>query len=301
MKNILVACNNRNEEWCPYKITDCECYEKLPRELQDGEFRDFTCTDKNDKDRECFLEEVEENPLVKTLYMNTMDSVKKIFPEYLIKNLQENERICPVCHGLGMRIVNNVYGIKGDTSEAGQHEHFPYKHQALSFCQSCYNGVQKLCPYCGKPYERGYYHCNCEGQKKADEEKRIKEWEERISKAKEVQESDVTTYLYCEEFDSYYSEVDDFFESYACNYNDEQSRKRPEILWVYSAAEISLDADSIVESVCDELHEDAYGNCDTNSLQKLLDDWCKEQSGTTTYYPCYKEYVKIDWSRYEEN
>lgn len=36
-------------------------------------------------------------------------------------------------------------------------------------------------------------------------------------------------------------------------------------------------------------------------LQKLLDGWCKEQTGTATYYPCYKEYVKIDWSRYEKN
>ena len=49
-------------------------------------------------------------------------------------------------------------------------------------------------------------------------------------------------------------------------------------------AEISLDADSIIESSCDELH---------------IDDWCKEQTGTTTYYPCYKEYVMIDWSRYD--
>lgn len=86
--------------------------------------------------------------------VDVIETVKKMFPEALIKDLQENERICPVCHGLGIRIENNVYGIKGDTSEAVQREHFPYKHQALSFCQSCFNGVQKLCEFCGEPYKQ---------------------------------------------------------------------------------------------------------------------------------------------------
>lgn len=230
--------------------------------------------------------------------INIEETIHKILHKVLVKDLQEHERICPICHGLGVRIVDNVYGIKDDTSEAGQREIFPYKNQSVSFCRSCYNGVQKLCPYCGKPYKRGYYYCDCEVQKKADEEKRIKKWEETIAKAKEVQESDVTTYLYCEEFDSYYSEMDDFFEEYESEYSDEECYTRPERLWVCEVAEISLDAAYVVENACSDLHEDAYGNCDKDSLQKLLDDWCKKQSGTTTYYPCYKEYVKIDWSRY---
>lgn len=241
------------------------------------------------------------NEVIKTIRrekINIEETIQKIFPKVLIKDLQKNERICPDCHGLGMRIENNVYGIKGDTSEAGRREHFPYKHQALSFCQSCFNGVQKLCPYCGKPYKRGYCYCDCEGQKKADEEKRIKKWEETIAKAKEVQESDVTTYLYCEEFDSYYSEVDDFFEEYEREYSDEECYARPERLWLCEVDEISVDAADVVESACSDLHEEAYINCDKDSLQKILDDWCKKQTGTTTYYPCYKEYVKIDWNRY---
>lgn len=231
--------------------------------------------------------------------VDVIETVKKMFPEALIKDLQENERICPVCHGLGIRIENNVYGIKGDTSEAVQREHFPYKHQALSFCQSCFNGVQKLCEFCGEPYkQRGYRHCDCERFKKAEEEKRIKKWEETVAKAKEVQESDVKTYLYCEEFDSYHPEVDDFFEEYERKCSDEETYTRPIRLWVCSETQISIDAGNVIESACDDLHEDVSENCDYKSLQKLLDGWCKEQAGTTTYYPCYKEYVKIDWSRY---
>lgn len=231
--------------------------------------------------------------------IDVIQTVQKILPKVLIKDLQENERICPVCHGLGMRIVDNIYGIKGDTSEAARHKMFPYKKQSLSFCGSCYNGVQELCEYCGKPFkQQDHHHCDCEGFKKAEEARRIKKWKEIVAKAREIQEADVTTMLYCEEWNQYYDTMVDFFDDYECNYNDEQIYTSPERLWVCSATKISLDADSIIESACDELHEDAKENCDGNALQKLLDGWCKEQSGTTTYHPCYKEYVMIDWSRY---
>lgn len=41
--------------------------------------------------------------------------------------------------------------------------------------------------------------------------------------------------------------------------------------------EISIDVDSVIENACDDLHEDACENCDYGSLQKALDEWCKEQ------------------------
>ena len=121
--------------------------------------------------------------------VNLYEAIQKSFPKILIKDLAEHERICPVCNGLGMKIEDSIYGIKGDDSEAGRREHFPYKHQALSFCQSCFNGVQRLCPYCGQPYKnQGYMHCDCEGQKKVDEEERIRKWNEKVSKAVPVDE-----------------------------------------------------------------------------------------------------------------
>ena len=233
------------------------------------------------------------------LYAN----VKKMFPKTLIKDLTEHERICPVCNGLGMKIEDNIYGIKGDTSEAGKKDHFPYKHQALSFCQSCYNGVQRLCPYCNEPFKnQAYLHCDCEGQKKADEEERIKKWNEKVAKAVAVDEKDVNTMLYCEEFDEYYDTVDDFFDDYACNYDDEDLYNKPERLWVTSVEKISIDADTILENACEELYEDAMDSIcidDRIRLQEFLDEWCKEQTGTTTYYPCYEKYVVVDWNKYK--
>ena len=55
-----------------------------------------------------------------------------------------------------------------------------------------------------------------------------------------------------------------------------------------------MDADSIIENACEELYEDARDNIsDEKELQEFLDKWCEKQTGTTTYYPCYKEYVRV--------
>lgn len=232
--------------------------------------------------------------------VNLYQEIQKTFPEILVKDLSKNERICPVCNGIGMKLTNNVYGIKGDTSEIGRKMLFPYKHQALSFCQSCFNGVQRLCPYCGKPYvNQSYSHCDCAGQKNADKEKRIKEWNEKFSKAVEVDEKDVDTMLYCEEFDEYYDSTDDFFDDYAANYSD-GGYERPRVLWVTTVEKIHIDAADVTANACEYLHEDAYDQCDIGSLQKLLDAWCKDQYGATTYFPSFKQYVLIDWSGYNK-
>ena len=57
---------------------------------------------------------------------------------------------------------------------------------------------------------------------------------------------------------------------------------------------LGFDEDIIIENACDELHEDARDNIsDEKELQEFLDKWCEKQTGTTTYYPCYKEYVRV--------
>lgn len=58
--NILVACNNRDKEWCPFGEDDCECESYTPREIEDDESISFTCTDKYYDERECALEVINE-------------------------------------------------------------------------------------------------------------------------------------------------------------------------------------------------------------------------------------------------
>ena len=228
--------------------------------------------------------------------INLYEAVRKSFPKILVKDLTENERICPVCNGLGMRIENNIYGVTGDTSEAAKRNLFPDKHQAFSVCRNCFNGVQQLCPYCKQPYKnQAYLHCDCEGQKKVDEEERKKKRNEKVANAVEVDEKDIDTMLYCEETDSYYWDSDEMIDDWYSDHEDED--EKPQILWVTSEEKLHLDAADIVSDACEYLHEDAYDMCDIDSLQKLLDDWCKKQTRTDTYYPCYKQYVVIDWRK----
>ena len=48
---------------------------------------------------------------------------------------------------------------------------------------------------------------------------------------------------------------------------------------------------------CEELHDDAMDAISTSGIQELqhmLDNWCKKYAdGATTYYPCYKQYVRV--------
>jgi hypothetical protein len=54
-------------------------------------------------------------------------------------------------------------------------------------------------------------------------------------------------------------------------------------LWVHRCAprHLAVDADSVIESACDEMHEDAAGDCDRTGLQELLDAWCEAQEVTS--------------------
>ena len=90
--------------------------------------------------------------------------------------------------------------------------------------------------------------------------------------------------------------VNDFFEAYT--WHEDDFDVRPSRLWVTTEESIHIDANNLIEDACSDLHEDAFEQCDADGLQKLLDKWCKEQTGTSTYYPCYKEYVIIHWERY---
>lgn len=235
--------------------------------------------------------------------INVSEEIKNILPETLEKDLRDHEEICSVCHGLGVVIDNNIYGIEDDTSEAAKRSMFPYNHQAIKFCPNCYNGVIHLCQYCGKQIQKGYINkCDCEQYKaKEKEEKRIK-YQEKISKAEEVDFKDIDSdmWFYDEYMDDFFSDVDSFvdaykdFDEYASD--EEMMNNLPEVLWLTDPVDISMDADDIIASACEDLHEDAYENIsseDTKELQNMLDEWCEKQTGTRTVYPNFKKYVKV--------
>lgn len=162
----------------------------------------------------------------------------------------------------------------------------------------------RLCEYCGKPLPRGRLKCDCEQQRvKDEEEKRIK-YQETIEKAKEIELKDTSYYMYDEQSNQYFSDENEFVEYYyqewfekysgGMSFNIYFDSQVPKVLWNCEEVKISIDADGIIESACEELHEDAR-DCiyDEKELQDFLDKWCEKQSGTTSYYPCYKEYVRV--------
>lgn len=136
---------------------------------------------------------------------------------------------------------------------------------------------------------------------KEEEEKRIK-YQEKISKAEDVNIKDIDSdmWFYDEQTDDYFSDIDCFVDAYKDSdeyeFDEDMMTNLPEVLWLTDSVDISMDADSIIESACEELHEDAYENIsgsDRKELQNMLDEWCSKQTGTRTVYPNYKKYVRV--------
>lgn len=225
---------------------------------------------------------------MKHISINVSEEIKNILPESLEKDLQDNEEICPVCNGLGVVLDNNIYGIKGDTSEAAKKSMFPYNHQAIKFCPNCYNGVIRLCQYCGKQIRKGSIdYCDCEQYKAKEEEKERIKYQEIISKAEEVDVEDINTdmWFYDEQTDDYFSDIESFVDTYKdfdeYESDEEMMNNLPEVLWLTDPVDISMDAYSIIENACEDLHEDAYDNIsdeDKGELQDMLDKWCNKQT-----------------------
>lgn len=109
---------------------------------------------------------------MKHIQINISKEIKNILPKTLEKDLQDDEKICPVCYGLGVVVRNNIYSIKDDTSEASKKSMFPYNKQSIIFCNNCYNGVVKVCKCCGKHIKKDCSSCDCEDSIKEQEEKR---------------------------------------------------------------------------------------------------------------------------------
>jgi len=201
----------------------------------------------------------------------------------LKKDLQENEVICEHCHGTGLEIANNIYGIEGDTAHIGVH--FPYKNQSLEYCRFCYNGVQEKCPSCGSLRGKMDRECSCGYTYNKYEQKIKREYDGRWEKAEKIPIEKAWKdfkCLYVENVDRYVfddGELDDLIEEYELK-----------DIRIYGTEEvgIKLDAADIIESACDCLHENAAERCDAKELQIILDQWCKSQDGATSYYPNHK-------------
>lgn len=244
---------------------------------------------------------------MKHISLNVSEEIKHILSDTLKKDLRDNEEICPVCHGLSIVKRDYPFGV-GNNEKPSKVDW--YNNEYFVWCPNCYFGVIKKCEYCGKMLPKGRLKCDCERQKTEDEKERRIKYQETINRAKEISLKDAAYYIYDEESDKYFADEDEFVEYYwqeyldgsgGCeNFDEFFEYEVPKVLWNCSETKISLDADSIIENACDELHEDARDNIsDEKELQDFLDKWCEKQTGTTTYYPDYKKYVRVEKEWFE--
>lgn len=247
---------------------------------------------------------------IKHISLNIEEEIKKILPSTLEKDLQDDEIICPVCHGLGIIKQDYNFGVRENDTEKNFKLNW-YDNEYLTLCPNCYFGRLKTCKYCGKVLSKGLNRCDCDDFLEQErEEQRIK-YQETIDKAKEIDLKDASEYIYDELSEEYFSDecdfVDHWWELYQegdhdCNnFNEYFERCVPKVLWNCEVIKLSMDADGIIENACDELHEGARDNIsDEKELQEFLDKWCAKQGGTTTYYPCYREYVRVQKEWFDE-
>ena len=222
----------------------------------------------------------------------------------LRKDLTENEEICPTCKGVGLVIQDNPYGLKGDPDKrCGV---FPYKHQSLTFCPTCYNGVVNRCKYCGKIIPRYRIKCDCPTSKDVEWAAILKKDQETLDKAEVVPEENFEMF-YIEHFncgdDGYFSEWQELFDAYEeALFDGEVITNLPLFVYGTQPVEMTMDAYSIVESATEDLYEDAFDMVtgeEIKELQEYLDSWCKHCSVGTTYYPDKRYKVRIPWEEYE--
>ncbi len=238
-----------------------------------------------------------------TNYVKDPDYIQKLVNVVLQKDLHDNEELCPYCHGTGMTITNNSYGLSEDPDRS--RGHFPYKHQSITFCQHCWNGVIKRCPHCGSLMERGY--CSCKESQRAkylDEARKKQEAMDNAPIAPK-EELDKVECFYSESYggnDGYFFDWEEFFEYWFENSTPDSVR--PEYVWITEPVRMSIDAQNIIEQATDDLYEDAsqdVSDKERKELQDFLDDWCRRCGVGTTYFESHKYKVRIPWEEYDNN
>lgn len=144
----------------------------------------------------------------------------------------------------------------------------------------------KKCERCGAelPYKSYWLLCDkCRAEKEKEEELK------RFSKAQKYSIKNVPPerceMMYSDYYgynEGYFSEIEEL-EEY-CADNDIEM---PGYVYCTSCHQLNIDVDSLVENECEDLHEDAYewiGEKDIEELRTFVNDWCKKQTGTRTFY-----------------
>lgn len=239
----------------------------------------------------------------KVAQVSDKDYIQSLLNASLHKDLCEDEEICPWCHGTGLVITNNPYGLDGDPDrKAGM---FPYKHQSITFCPHCYNGVIHRCKFCGEYIPKEFLRHDCEQQRAIDRKSAAEKERKEMDAAKEYPPEALGDFGMCyyESYphdNGYFMDWDSFFDWWGSECEGECDR--PKYVWGTEKTEMSMDADSIIEDAVQDLYEDAEDSISgekRKKLQSLLNEWCAGCGVGTTYMESHKSKVRIPWEMYK--
>lgn len=242
-------------------------------------------------------------PVRKTV--SVKDAFAELIGKDIVKDLHDNEGICPVCYGIGLRIEDNSYGLSDDPDKhAG---HFPYKHQSIRFCPNCYNGVVRYCPDCGKQLPRIRTTCDCNAANQRRQQEADRKEKEQFEKAEKHEPDALGTQFIMAQSDffphneGYFSNWEEFFDYW--NEDREEFIEKPTYVWGTVEVEMSFDASSIVSMACEDMYEDAYDDIGADAIaemQQYLDEW-KKKHGRESYVLTTKHAIRIPWEDYKED
>jgi len=191
--------------------------------------------------------------------------INSILPTKFSREVGENEKLCPVCGGLGLKVEGNF----------------------IITCHDCYKGIVKACKYCGKT-ELYSHNCDEERQVRRNEQhaRDVIKWDK--SRKITLEEACKTlTMVYVDNWDKYINVdgIDDKIDDHQSEDEDFEISD----LRIYGTTEVkmSFDAGSIIESACEDLHEDAGDDIsgdEIKNMQDFLDDWVEKYGSNTTSY-----------------
>ena len=202
--------------------------------------------------------------------LNVADEIKKILPVTLEKDLQDDEIICPVCHGIGILKQDYRFGVKEDDTEKAFKLNW-YDNEYLTLCPNCYFGRIKTCKYCGKPLPKHTNRCSCDGYREQEaEEKRIK-YQETIEKANEVDINELPkdTWFYDEQTDDYFSDIEGFVDSYKDYSEFENDEEKKELSSSDTESSVTYHVNG--EQVDKETYEKAIEDIEDAYLDNIRD------------------------------
>lgn len=153
----------------------------------------------------------------------------------------------------------------------------------------------KLCTTCGREIPKKSYYTICDTCR---EKKELIAERARYDKATKCLYADypddekVMLYseIYCYN-EGYFSDIDELIE-----YCEGEELPTPRYCWSTGIIDISMDADNLIESACEELWEESNSQIGTEEREKLqafLDEWCAKQTGTRSYSVDYKYAIQI--------